>query len=81
MDQVLTLIPWGTVTPGLLLALVIIAWLRGSFRTSTEVDAIIKDRDVWRETALTLMKAATDASESQQRISETLSRLEEKMVK
>lgn len=49
--DVLTLIPWTTIGPGGLLAFAVLLIIRGDLVPRRTFDAMVQDRDYWREAA------------------------------
>lgn len=85
----LALIPWGTVTPGMLVALGVIALIRGDLRThrevrdilensAREIGALAKERDDWKATAMTLLQATLANTEAAQTIRHILEGIEKR---
>lgn len=85
----LALIPWGTVTPGMLLALVVVFLIRGDLRThrevreilqstAREIKTLVEERDHWREVSMTLLQATIDNTESAKVVARMLAAVEEK---
>lgn len=84
-----TLVPWGTLTPGVLLAGVVIAIIRGDLRThrelteilrtsAREIKALTEDRDHWKQVAMTLLQATMANTEAAQAVSKVLATMEQK---
>lgn len=84
-----TLVPWGTLTPGVLLGVVVVAIIRGDLRTNREVTEILRtsareikaltdDRDHWKKVSMTLLQATMANTEAAQAVSRVLVTMEQK---
>ena len=87
--DVLAAFPWGTATPGMLLALTVVLIIKGSLRTDREVrdiqtstanqmKSLAEERDHWRTVSMTLLQATIDNTESARVVARMLATVEQK---
>ena len=63
MDHLLSQIPWGDVGPTGLLTLTVLAIIQGWLVPRRTYDALVADRDYWRQTATEQAKTVAELTE------------------